>query len=289
MIKILICVFLCTLCLTVDAKAISSEVGTYKKTHIRLSNVINELQFNTTSFVFRSRFNGFRDKRHYNNRRDSVLVIPDDSRPDSITMVVWFHGLGGFSEKTFRRVLTQAKKVSSEGHSIAVAIPEMPWSINTSTKRSRQGRVWEYADDLENYINENVSLINDWAAMTHDLDAGSIRIIFVGHSAGGSALKSAAIEGGLCRLKPIAVVWSDASYDHWFQKAWAGCVNTSTTNTHVIVRRWDTPHRRTSDYIHDLPPSPGRMHYHVMDRKLWTHGGIGDNALSISEVFKPGC
>ena len=282
-------ILLCLLCANTNAKVINSDIGTYEKTHTRLATVVNELEFESTSHIFRSRFNGFRDNKHYNDHRDSVLVIPTSSRPDDVTLIVWFHGLGGFSKKTFKRVLKQAKQISDEGHSIAIAIPEMPWSINTRTKRSRQGRIWKYTDDLDNFISENISLLNDWATMSYGLDTGSIRVVFAGHSAGGSALMAAAIEGSLCRLKPTAILWSDASYDHWFQKAWSGCMQDMKTNIHVIVRQWDTPHNRTSDFIDDINHGSVHLHYHVMDRKKWTHGNIGNNALLLSQIFKPGC
>ncbi len=42
--------------------------------------------------------------------------------------------------------------------------------------------------------------------MKHGKAIGNVRIVFVGHSAGGSAIMAAAKEGGLCRVAPEAII-----------------------------------------------------------------------------------
>ena len=248
------------------ASDVRTEIGTYKKTKHRLETVVGELAFDSTAWIFRSRFNGVYDRKHYNGHRDNVLLVPTISQPDDITLVVWFHGLGGFSEKTFTRVLTQIQEISREGYALAVAIPEMPWSINTMTKRSRQGRVWQYPGDLGSFVQENKDRLVSWATTEHGLDLETIRVVIVGHSAGGSAISSAAVEGGLCELKPQAVIWSDASYGRWLNDAWDGCLGDSETTTHLLVRRWDKPHHNAAAFMKIFKTSP-YIKYRILDRK----------------------
>jgi hypothetical protein len=272
--------------------SVQSEVGTYKKTTQRLMKSLSDINLESSSYVYRSRYNGFNDRKHYNRHRDTALVIPTDARPEDLTLIVWFHGLNGFSEKTFTRVFNQVKELTDEGHSIAVSIPEMPWSINTSTKRSRQGRIWEYPGDFANFIAENKDKLEQWAQSTHNMSVQQLRIIIVGHSAGGSAISSAAQEGGLCEVRPSNIVWSDASYGQWLNNAWNGCLSDAKAKVKLLVRKWDKPHVRASNFLKSIGNSSDiddRIDYEVLDRKQYKHGDIGNNALILSDLFEPGC
>ena len=280
---------LCLLTTSVSASEFNFEVGTYKKTRVRLKASVEKLKLDSASWIFRSRINGFRDRKHYNGKRDNVLLVPKSTQPDDITLVVWLHGLNGFSEKTFSRVLSQVKSVSKRGHSVAVVIPEMPWSINTRTKRSRQGKVWRHTGDFSQYIGEVKAMLSRWAYHEHSLDLGSVRIAVVGHSAGGSAINSMAIEGSLCSVKPEIIVWSDASYGGWLSSAWQNCLRSTSAEIHVLVRKWDKPHSRASTFMKANPRAAKKIRMQVLDRKRWSHGKIGDNAVDLSSIFQPGC
>jgi len=281
-------VFLCFFCTSTMASEIQSDIGTYKKTRTRLNSVITDMDLKATSWIFRSRFNGMHDRKHYNGKRDTILFVPHTSIPDDITLVVWFHGLGGFSKKTFRRVLTQVKEISRDGHSIAISIPEMPWSTNTSTKGSRQGKVWKYPGDFRGFIDENKSKLASWALLEHGTDIKNIRIVVVGHSAGGSAINAASEEGSLCAVNPEVVIWSDASYGHWLQRAWSGCIANSGIEMHLLVRKWDRPYQNASEFMEEHAPDPKRVKYQILNRKQWHHGDIGNRALILTDVFPPG-
>jgi len=286
--KFVICTLVLCICIPVYATDMTAEVGTYKKTTRRIESVIDSVGIDSTIHIFRSRFNGHYDKRHYNGKRDNALLIPNTSRPDDITLIVWFHGLGGFSKKTFLRVYTQIKKIADHNHSIAVSIPEMPWSINTNTKRTRQGRVWMYGGEFSGFVQENIDRLAMWSEVQHNKELGSVRLVVVGHSAGGSAIAAAAKEGSLCELKPQAIIWSDASYDHWLHNAWDSCLSEGASKMHVLVRKWDTPYRRAMGFMETFKP-PSSLKLHVLQRKEWTHGRIGNNALMLAKIFSPGC
>ena len=286
------------MCLPIQKALASAEVfigaNVYNSSAKRWAVPISLAPFNSVSWIWNMEGE---DSFHKNKRRDSILVVPETAIPEDITLVVWFHGLGGFSEKTFaKRIIPQINYLVDGGTSFAIAIPEMPWSINTSTKRGRQGRVWTKPGELERYIGDLKEYLDAWAMIKHGSPIGNVRIVFVGHSAGGSAIMAAAKEGGLCRVSPEAIIWSDASYGYWLDSAWNGCVKNlgSDTAAHILVRKWDKPHKnaeramRVINHAKRLKTGPNVL-YQVLDRRMWTHGKIGNNVFFLTDVFPPGC
>ncbi len=104
---------------------------------------------------------------------------------------------------------------------------------------------------------------------------------------------AASREGSLCRLAPEAVVWSDASYGSWLDRAWNGCIKDISTELHILVRKWDKPYtnaERVIRRIRRLPVEPSaNVNYQVLDRRSWTHGRIGDSVFELTDLFPPGC
>jgi len=264
-----------------------AEKDVYTKTLNRWNDSVSHHGLKSNSWVWNLKF---KDTKHKNLSRDSILIVPNSSIPDDLTLVVWFHGCGGFGLKTFKnRIIPQIKKISRDGHSIAVAIPEMPWSTNTSTKCSRQGQVWQAQNELENYVKEVKVRLGIWSKKYHGVELEMIRIVFVGHSAGGSAIASAAKEGSLCLLDPENVIWSDASYGNWLDKAWHGCIkNDSDIKLTILVKKWNTPWKRASAFFRRVKKSNKRI-FKILSGKNWTHTKIGHNALELSDIFPPGC
>ena len=266
--------------------------GVYKKTTKRWTDAISAASFNSTSWIWN--LEG-RDKLHKNKRRDTILVVPDTAIPEDITLIVWFHGLNGFKPKTFgKRLVPQMEDLVSSNNSFAVAIPEMPWSINTSTRHGRQGKVWLKPGELERYIDSLKERLEIWAILKYGQSIDQVRVIFVGHSAGGSAIKASAKEGGLCRVSPEAIVWSDASYGRWLDSAWNGCIKNMNKDTelHILVRKWDPPYKsaeRAMRFINRHKNGPNVLYQVLSGKDGWTHGRIGNNAISIANLFPPGC
>ena len=104
---------------------------------------------------------------------------------------------------------------------------------------------------------------------------------------------SASREGSLCQAKPESIVFSDASYGHWLDAAWNGCIKNATTDLHVLVRKWDKPHINAKRAMKNInrasSTSKTNIHYQILDRKQWSHGNIGDNVFILSDIFPPGC
>jgi hypothetical protein len=196
--------------------------------------------------------------------------------------------LGGFSGGEFRkRIIPQIQHFVDRDRSVAIAIPEMPWSINTRTPRGRQGKVWQRPRDLEIFVEDMLDHLEVWSTIRHGSYLGEVRIVFAGFSAGGSALSSAAREGGLCRSKPTAVLWLDATYDHWLDKAWTACLKKCKTDIRLLVRKWDDPHRNAKEFMGNLSPSViPNVSLQVLPRKTWTHGEVGNRGLIEANIFQ---
>ena len=273
-----------------SAKVFVSD-NVYEKTEQRWRNAVAALSFKSQSWVWSL---GKKDVKHHNGSRDSILLVPDATKPDDLTLVVWFHGCSGFSSKTFKkRILPQIEKVVADGNSVAIAIPEMPWSINTSTRCGRQALVWRRPGELERYVKTLKTKLALWAMHTYNLPLVHVRIVFVGHSAGGSAIASAAVEGSLCRLNPENVVWSDSSYSNWLKRSWDGCLkDAENTTISILVRKWDIPYNRTRKFMRrilKLRKVKPELKYKIINRKDYTHTKIGHNALELADIFPPGC
>lgn len=265
--------------------------GVYNTTAMRWGKAAGGATFDSISWIWNL---GVDDRNHKNKRRDTLLVVPNTAIPEDITLVVWFHGCNGFSQKTFsNRIIPQMEELVTRENSFALAIPEMPWSTNTTTKCGRQGRVWNKSGSLEKYIDDLKLHLNTWAILKHGTPLGNVRLIFVGHSAGGSAIMAASREGGLCSLQPEAVIWSDASYGYWLDSTMKSCVRNLDTQMHVLVRKWDKPHKSAERVMKSLrrlsTPSMPDVRYQVLDRKQWTHGRIGNSVFMLTDVFPPGC
>ena len=258
----------------------------YYKNKQRVSKALTKTIPNSTAWIYRSRHNGWKDRQHYNKKRDNVLVLPDTATKD-LTLIVWLHGLGGFSEKTFLRVYKQIHEISSRHYSVAIAIPEMPWSINTKTKRARQGRIWRKTGAFEGYVEDTVEILR-WHYLIHRGEGlRDVGIVVVGHSAGGSAIASASTEGSICKLNIVSVLWSDATYGGWLSRSHRGCLGSRSADTIVLVRRWDKPHHRASRFLKSLKTHS--YDFRVLSRRKYRHSRIGNEALLLSELFPIGC
>ena len=223
--KLIFIFFLCIGATASHAAGVTTDPGTYSTTIKRVKAFVSS-ESNLEAWVFQSKHNGWRDMQHKNKRRDNVLFLPKEINAlndNDITLVVWYHGLGGFKESTFRRSWSQAREVMAETeHIVALVVPEMPWSVNTKTPRGRQGRIWRGVGEAGGFIKNTLKILSNVSGF-----GGRVNIIVVGHSAGGSAIASASTEGSICELVPniiTTVVWSDASYGNWLLRAHNGCL-----------------------------------------------------------------
>ena len=282
------------------------DPSVYKKTVDRVATTLDTFDTEYKAWIFKSSHNGLRDYKHKNRSRDNVLIAPKAVPPVAdmpITLIVWNHGLGGFSSATFERVMKQFDNVwhNTDNYVLAVLIPEMPWSVNTRTPRSRQGAVWKRKGSFRGIVTEAAEILNSrWRKPSYNLSRG-LEVIVVGHSAGGSAIASASVEGSMCDLGSdehyiSGVVWSDASYGWWLQRAYGkrGCLSKTPTINHIVTRRWDTPHRKAMEFEKRVSKKTSFFWYFrflTLPRKEYTHTGIGNRVLLLlqAELFPEGC
>ena len=236
---------------------------------------------------------GGKDKLHRRGHRDVIVWIPKntDLTKDFIA-VMWFHGHYGYvPHRTFEdRTLKQFVPLAGSKNFVVV-IPEMPWSVHTSTPTKRNSLLWLKPGDFMKFVSqvENVLLshtksrVSDVTGTKRGL--GKIDYRVVGHSAGGSTIKRLGITGDLCKLNPSMVVWSDSSYGPWLQLAWDHCLHyRRDILVKVFVQKWLSPWRRTTAFLGQFQDMPDNLKFYVKN-KGWSHKLIGDNIVNLSNLL----
>ena len=280
-----------------------TESRTYYKTKRTWQNTYDTLIKNNgtvkgAAFIAPIKGNGYHDSRHRNGARDTIIFVPSTTKFNkSIDIIFYFHGLGGFKERDFKtRVLKHTK--SFKGRNYIVVIPEMPWSRNTSTPRSRQGRVFSKKNQFSTFVTSVVKVVvtlfepspvkRNNCMLRNICQFNFGKTILVGHSAGGSTLMSISKSGGLDWLykknspHSLKVIFSDAGYGRWTDATWKNFksknFNTSTKFI-LLTRKWDRPHKNTKRFLKKFKNKPINIKHVVFNRST-THAGIGDQALS---------
>lgn len=226
---------------------------------------------------------GYKDKLHKRGRRDTLVMIPNSLRPthESIDIIYWFHGLTGFSKRTFQvRLAPQyAWLVNNQSYPAILVVVEMPWSRFTRTQWKRQGRVFRKPDEFLKYTKEVEGTVSRVAALREDFRFDRV---IVGHSAGGSAIASAAKYGGLCRANPTGIVFSDSTYGRWFDSTWNGCVSNyfspKVLRIMVLGQSFGRPWKCYTRWAKRHSRSCRKIEAHRL-KLPWTHQRIGDNAI----------
>ena len=226
--------------------------------------------------------NGDVDRRHRNRARATLIYVPSTfNRLRPYELVFFFHGLNGF-KRLNGRLGNSIVQMESQDRNFILVVPEMPWSANTSTTRSRQGYAWS-GRPHEN-LNTFYDCVVDIIATRFFIDPNVGQITMIGHSAGGSALKAAARSGALDLIRPNLIVFSDAGYGTWTDQMWDRCAwCRSNARVVLLVREGDTPHRHTVRFMRrfgDNPPNNIRLV--VYPRRAWSHTRIGNESMGLS-------
>ena len=228
------------------------------------------------------------DRLNVNKKSEALLFLPKHSKPDYMTLVFWFHGCNGYSDRTFdTRLALQLKKLHDANRSYALIVPELLWSKNTKTTCSRQGRSFRKPGELVSFVDDSISRINTLMASSGRELLVDPRIVFVGHSAGGSVFKAAALSGDLCKINPSAVVWSDSTYGKWFDTAWNKCLKRGNSEVVVLIRKWTKTWKSFRSFSRNKT-LPDFLDVKYYSGKIY-HSTIGDNALEFADVFPDGC
>lgn len=242
----------------------------------------------STSYILKK--SGGKDKLHSAGHRDAIVWIPGstDLSKDFIT-VIWFHGHWGYvPHRTFEdRILKQFVPLTSSKNFVVV-IPEMPWSVHTSTPTKRNSLLWLKPGDFMSFVDQVYSILYNHLNKNNDLlqPLGSIDYKVVGHSAGGSTIQRLGSTGDLCKISPSMVVWSDSSYGTWLDHAWRGCLSkNSHIRVKVLVAKWDSPYKNATRFMKQFGKNPPEhLSLHVFERPM-THKMIGNSAVRLSNLL----
>ena len=248
---------------------------------------------NADSTTYIEKKSGGKDKLHRTGHRALIVWIPGSTNlnKDFIT-VIWLHGHHGYVPKrTFEnRVLRQFTSLVKLKNFVVV-IPEMPWSVHTSTPVKRNSKLWMKPGDFTKFIIqvEDILLKHTTTGVNDVTKAkkiiGKIDYRIIGHSAGGSAIKRIGITGDLCRLNPSMVVWSDSSYGKWLDDAWEGCLrDRPDILVKVFVQKWLSPWRNATRFLGQFQGPRKNLELHVKN-KGWSHKLIGDNIVKLSNLL----
>lgn len=242
--------------------------------------------------------NGLVDRRHKNKSRDTIIFMPMEINLDKpVDVIVWLHGLGGFKKRDFEtRVLKNTNELVKSKKNFIIIIPEMPWSKNTDTPRTRQGRVFVKKDQFATFMKSATAVVNDYLIpirtnkhesekVKHKLTVG--KAILIGHSAGGSALMSISRSGGLDWLSEnfvggandVKIVFSDAGYGYWTDHTWLSYKKRTDSEFVLLVRKGDKPHKHTKRFLKRFRKKPANIKTIVFKRSAYSHSDIGDQAL----------
>jgi len=274
-----------TIISTTSTKLYLSHRGFYAPTVEAWETSLKELGVGGTSWIGVLGGNGVSDRGHANKARDSIIFVPhcaDFSR--SINVLVFFHGLEGFSKRDFqKRIIPHVRKLCRSQMNFVLLIPELPWSKNV--RRSQKGRrgVWRgmRGDNFATYIQNSLLKVRTGPFQINLGSWNMGEIILIGHSNGGSALRFAAKGGSLEKVKPSKIIFSDADYGMWTKATWDHYIKKHPqTQLYVLVRGGDTPHKQTRRFLRSFEKGiPTNIHMKVFSRASYSHTDIGDEAL----------
>ena len=252
-------------------------VNSWSKSLDKISNV------NSVTYIDKK--SGGKDKLHRTGHRDVIVWIPETTNlSKNFILVVWFHGHYGYvPHRTFEdRTLKQLAPLSGAKNFVLV-LPEMPWSIHTTTPTKRNSLLWQKSGDFLKFIDSiHVTL----KSHNNSDKLGKIDYRIVGHSAGGSTIKRIALTGDLCKLSPTMVVWSDSSYGSWLDNAWTGCLNSSPDIlVKVFVHKGGPPWRSANRFLNKNKIKPKNLKLYVKS-KGWSHKLIGNKIVDISQLLE---
>lgn len=248
---------------------------------------------NVDSTTYIEKKSGGKDKLHRAGHRALIVWIPGstDLKKD-FTTVIWFHGHWGYVPKrTFENRTLKQFVPLVKLRNFVVVIPEMPWSIHTTTPRKRNSQLWTKPGDFMKFISQVEGVLLNHQKYRADNVAetekrlGKIDYRIIGHSAGGSAIKRIGITGDLCILSPSMVVWSDSSYGRWLDDTWAGCLKDHPDIiVKIFVQKWGSPWHNATRFLNQLKKHPSNIKLHVKG-KGWSHKLIGDNVVRLCDLF----
>ncbi len=172
--------------------------------------------------------------------------------------------------------------MEAQDRNFILVVPELPWSHHaTAFKRQREVFTGSGEEDFGRFYKEVTSIIRQYG-----ISRKPSKITFVGHSAGGSALRAIASSGAMDEIVPNLMVWSDSAYSTWLDEMWADYRKRNRSKI-VMFNIHDSspkkPHKQTERFLATLGGTPSNMEVIKFTYgDGWTHTKVGDNALPLS-------
>ena len=264
-----------------------SPLGVYKQTYLSWKDALENKNINGTTFIGTVPGNGMEDTLHIGGSRDTIIFAPsyiNYSKP--VELIFFFHGLGGFGKHDFNvRIASNIKEMSKNKVNFILIFPEMPWSKNTKTPTKRQKKAW--SSEAENFeIFYQASLMVLYKEYSENIFKHPYTVTIIGHSAGGGAIKQAALSGAFKLIKPDKIVFSDGDYVDYTKTTWEHYVKYNTNCEFVLyVRKGDKPYKKTKKFLKQFGKNiPKNINFKSFSRKLFTHKQIGD--VCLKELYK---
>ena len=211
-----------------------------------------------------------------NDYRNVILVHNEVPEAKQHNIIVWSHGMNGFDQDEFEeRTFPSIKWLVQEKKSFTWIHPELPWS--TRLIKPHGQHAWTEKDSFEKFVNASLKLVPELKTNKR------INLVIVGHSRGGKSIAEAAKTGGLCKLNPTWVVWSDASYGDWLDKAWSSCLNKQAMRVEI----WYLKGTETQTSVKRIQKDNKNLLLEVHPLKApWYRGKLGDTVIKITEALR---
>lgn len=215
------------------------------------------------------------DSLHKIHKRSTFIAHNEFTDAKDHFIFIWFHGMGGYKRSSFDGIYNYLIWLNNNDISNTWIMPELPWSANVSNIDNRHA--WVKQDSFKTFVDSAVAMAPEL------MKKKKIHIIVMGHSRGGKSIAWAARTGGLCKVKPEWIIWSDSTYSNWLQDAWGYCLKDlpvfmeifylKNTETQASVKRFEKINTSKLVEIHPLSPP-------------WYHGKIGNSIIFITNAFQ---
>jgi hypothetical protein len=215
------------------------------------------------------------DSLHKIHKRSTFIAHNENTEKKDHFVIIWFHGMGGYKRSSFDGVFHYLVWLNNNSISHTWIMPELPWSANASNINNRHA--WTKKDSFKDFVDS--ALKKTPTIMSNK----KIHIIIAGHSRGGKSIAWAARTGGLCKVSPAWIIWSDSTYGNWLQDAWSYCLKDApvfmeifylkNTGTQASVKRFEKINNSKLVEIHQLSFP-------------WYHGKIGNSVFYLSNAFE---
>lgn len=251
------------------------EKGVSPTTVGQIKNAENASKLRVWSWVGFVSGNDEFDPLHTTKKRSTFIAHNENTDEKTHFVFIWFHGMGGYKQSSFEGVFGFLKWLTNEKElSYTWIMPELPWSTNVSHIDGRNA--WAKQDSFDLFVKEAIAKAPKLAKKKN------IKYIIAGHSRGGKAIANAAKTGGLCKVNPHWVIWSDSTYSRWLETAWNYCLKDipvfmeifymAGTETQASVKRFEKINNSKLVEIEGL-------------RSPWYHGKIGNSAIIMSDFL----